>query len=183
MDAAFRLGMSAAQSKFLNLIKRVEGDQLDLTAKDPGNWTSGKVGRGSLRGSKCGISAAAFPTVDIASLTDETIWFLYRAKYLRPVCFDDLPIQIGLIVADCAVNQGVFTAASILQASLDVRVDGVVGPITVAAAQRSGNAFQSVVGEIAARRALRYAETANLEVFGLGWMRRLITTYNAAMSA
>jgi lysozyme family protein len=40
-------------------------------AKDPGNWTGGKVGKGILKGTKYGIAAASFPNLDIANLTKE----------------------------------------------------------------------------------------------------------------
>ena len=35
---------------------------------DPGNWTGGKVNSGTLRGTKYGISAASYPTLDIKNL-------------------------------------------------------------------------------------------------------------------
>ena len=36
---------------------------------DPGNWTGGAVGNGELRGTNFGISASAYPQLDIANLT------------------------------------------------------------------------------------------------------------------
>ena len=36
--------------------------------RDPGNWTGGAVDQGTLRGTNFGISAASYPTLDIARL-------------------------------------------------------------------------------------------------------------------
>ena len=47
---------------------RSEGGFTDNRA-DPGNWTGGQVGAGELRGTNFGISAAAYPQLDIANLT------------------------------------------------------------------------------------------------------------------
>ena len=48
---------------------------------DPGNWTGGAVGCGELRGTKFGISAAAYPAEDIANLTPEAAAAIYRRDY------------------------------------------------------------------------------------------------------
>ena len=172
-----------AATAFLALVRENEGIGLDMNPMDPGNWTGNRIGVGELHGSKCGISAGAYPSLDIASLTDDAIMFLYRQDYLNRVGFDQLPVPIAIIIADCAINQGIGAAARILQQSLDVAVDGVIGPQTIAAAQRRGNNPGPVVDEIAARRALRYSATSGLLDFGLGWFRRLTRTYRAAIAA
>ncbi len=168
---------------FLTLIKKNEGDGLDLTPSDPGNWTGGAVGHGELHGSKCGISAAAYPTLDIASLTDAAIAFLYRRDYLDAISFDALPPKVGLLVADCAVNQGVYAAAVCLQEALGVDADGVIGPITIGRAQARAADEQAMLDEIMARRALAYAGMRDIPIFGLGWYRRLIRAFRAAEAA
>ena len=38
----------------------------DDDARDRGNWTGGRIGVGELKGTKYGVSAAAFPDLDIA---------------------------------------------------------------------------------------------------------------------
>src|SRR6185437_7679529 len=44
---------------------------------DPGNWTGGKIGAGELKGTKFGLSAAAYPNLDIASLTEAEAAAIY----------------------------------------------------------------------------------------------------------
>ncbi len=150
---------------------------------DPGNWTGGVVGSGKLRGTKYGISAAAYPTLDIASLTLDAAKALYRANYWNPISGDELPGPIAFTVFDCAVNQGLTAAKIILQQALDVEADSVIGPETIAAATRQDNNPQPTVLEIGARRALRYAQTSGLATFGLGWMRRVFTITSQALAA
>ncbi len=140
--------------------------------RDPGNWTGGKINAGALRGTKYGISAAAFPTLDIASLTRDQAQAIYRARYWSPIAGDSLPPPVALVTFDCAVNQGVGTAAVLLQAALGVTQDGAVGPLTIAASVRYANAPAPLVLELCARRALRYA-AGDIATYGLGWFRRL----------
>ena len=163
-------------SAFLDAFARLlpfEGGFSDDPA-DPGNWTGGAVGVGVLRGTKYGISAASYPTLDIAGLTPGAATALYRAGYWDKIAGDALPGPIAAELFDCAVNQGVGFAARTLQAALHVAVDGVIGPQTVAAAARAGNDPLPVVVEIAARRAVRYAGSGGFSRFGYGWMRRLM---------
>ncbi len=141
-------------------------------SRDPGNWTGGKVGAGVLRGTKYGISAASFPTLDIASLTLDQAKAIYHPKYWVPIAGDSLPPPVALVLFDCAVNQGLGAASIILQAALGVAQDGAIGPVTVAAAARYANAPTPQVIEICARRALRYA-AGDVATYGLGWFRRL----------
>ncbi len=149
---------------------------------DPGNWTGGAIGVGILRGTKYGISAAAFPTLDIAGLTPAAAAPLYRHGYWDKIAGDALPAPIAAELFDCAVNQGVRFAAETLQAALHVAVDGVIGPQTVAAAVRAGNDPLPIVVEIAARRAVHYARTRGFSRFGYGWMHRLMDVTARAVS-
>ncbi len=53
--------------------------------RDPGNWTGGKVDKGTLKGTKFGIAANSFPTLDIANLTKAQAVDIYRRKYAAPI--------------------------------------------------------------------------------------------------
>ena len=50
--------------------------------RDPGNWSGGAVGKGELRGTRFGISAAAYPTEDIANLTCAAAERIYPSRLL-----------------------------------------------------------------------------------------------------
>ena len=108
-------------------------------SEDPGNWTGGKVGAGALKGTKFGLSAASYPALDIAALTEEEAAAIYRRDYWDRWGFAQLPAVIGAKLFDAAVNIGIGSAARALQRALraagrNVDEDGKLGPATLAAA-------------------------------------------------
>lgn len=149
----------------------VEGVYSD-DANDKGNWTGGQVGVGILKGTKYGISAASFPRLDIVNLTLNQAKTLYLVHYWAPLQATHLPVSIAAVCFDAAVNHGVHTAVIMLQQALHVTADGLVGPITLHAAQTADE--HATVLEIGARRAFAYAGDAQIATDGLGWMRRLL---------
>lgn len=120
---------------------------------------------------------------DIRALTVEQaadIFFTYFWKLLR--CDEFNSVGIALSVFDMGINQGRGPAIATLQAALGIKVDGRPGPVTMGAA----NALQfgaviDCLNEFTARRALRYATTANFDAFGLGWMRRAVLVHEHAI--
>lgn len=126
---------------------------------------------------KYGISKRQYPNEDIKSLTIDRAKEIYRADYWNVCKCDSLPWPLRLYVFDCAVNQGCdlkadFAAQKMLQQSLNLVQDGIVGNQTIAAANKSG-AFEE--SKFMAIRALRYAETKNFSKYGQGWFIRLFT--------
>lgn len=98
---------------------------------DPGNWTSGKPGVGTLKGTKFGISAAAYPSLDIASLTLDAADGIRKRDYWDRVRGDELPPSVAFVLADAAYNSGPVTAIKQLQAQLGVDIDGDFGTVTM----------------------------------------------------
>lgn len=84
---------------------KVEGG-LSMDPKDKGNWTGGEVGKGTLKGSNHGISAARYPDEDIANLTMDRVKFLYQRDYWQPHKLDTVEWGKALIIFDSAVNGG-----------------------------------------------------------------------------
>ena len=144
---------------------------LSMIRSDPGNWTSGTVGVGELRGTNFGIASHAHPNVDIKNLTKEQARSIYRRQYWNPIKGDDLPVGIDLVTMDPAVNSGVSRGARWLQQALGVAADGRIGPVTIGAA-RKANAAKTIQKACATRmgflRGLRTWGT-----FGRGWSRRV----------
>lgn len=151
------------------LVVGIEGGY-STDPRDPGNWTGGKRGTGVLKGTKYGISAAAYPNVNIANLTLDGAKALYQPDYWQVCACDQLPWPLALFVFDCAVNQGQQRAKITLQQALDVTVDGSIGPVTLAAA-RAADAEH--VALFMAGRALSYTHDAGFVIAGRGWFKRL----------
>jgi lysozyme family protein len=150
-----------AGDRFARAIERVlahEGGFVD-NPDDPGGKT------------RWGISQRTYPHLNIATLTREQAIALYRRDAWTPIRGDALPEAIAFQVLDAAVNHGVVRAVGWLQQMLDLRVDGVVGPLTRAAA-----ADADPVALILAYNAARldfYVRLRTFPTFGRGWTRRI----------
>lgn len=152
--------------------------------RDPGNWTGGAIGQGVLRGTRWGISAAAYPELDIAALILAEARAIYRRDYWDPVLADALPPSIALLAFDAAVNCGVRTAIRWLQGAVGAAPDGIAGPRTRAAAARAcatQEGRERVATKMLARRNLHNAALRAWGDFGLGWSRRLFALPFQAM--
>jgi lysozyme family protein len=123
---------------------------------------------------KFGVGQRSNPDVDVAALTVDQAIALLRAKYWVPLQADPLPLPLAVGLFDAAVNHGPRSAVKLLQAELGVAVDGVIGPVTVAAAQR--NPWRTLRG-FYALRGCRYATLATFPTYGKVWMERLCESY------
>jgi lysozyme family protein len=144
--------------------------------QDPGNWTGGAVGAGSCRGTKFGISAAAYPAVDIANLTVDMAKSIYQRDYWQPIAGDRLPAPLALLAFDAAVNSGVGRAARWLQLVSQVPQDGMIGPRTLATIDliaRQPEGVTRLCTEFLAQRLWFMTTLPTWKTFGLGWARRL----------
>ncbi|WP_298281290.1 glycoside hydrolase family 108 protein [Acidocella sp.] len=146
---------------------------------DSGNWTSGVVGAGELRGTKFGISAAAYPALDIANLTLGQAEAIYQADYWPKIRGDELPLPVARATFDAAVNSGAGRAIQWLQSAAGVAPDGQLGPVTMAAIQ-AADPVPLAVDALAAR--LQFlGSLAVWERYGLGWARRVLNLHAAIL--
>lgn len=147
----------------------------DTTHADPGNWTGGSVGTGTLRGTQWGISAAAYPGTDIAALTLTDAQAIYKRDYWDRVQGDSLPPPLALLVFDAAVNNGVSRAIGWLQTTVAVTADHVIGSATLAAIEAHAAAAggAALCAEFQAQRLVFMAGLPTWRSFGSGWARRL----------
>ncbi len=120
---------------------------------------------------KFGISKRAYPDLDIPNLTRAEATAIYRRRYWDACRCSELPNGLDLLTFDAAVNQGTNAAIKMLQRALNVKDDGVIGPVTMAAALASG---KDMTAEYGAQRMLAYGLNPNFSRYGLGWSRRLM---------
>ena len=84
---------------------------------DNGNWTGGKVGKGILKGTMAGISAASYPSEDIKSLTQERVAYLYRRDYWDRYHLGAIEYQtVADRILDAMVNNGPIAAIWVCKA-------------------------------------------------------------------
>jgi lysozyme family protein len=163
--------------KAFAIIVGVEGDYSD-DPKDAGNWTSGKVGIGTLKGTKYGISAAAYPNEDIRNLTLEKSKTLYKRDYWNPVRGDELHWPLNLALFDAAVQHDPKDAIRLLQRAIGVTVDGAFGPRTLARAQTLNPIEASA--RLMRCRDTYYRSLSTWDHHGDGWINRLFRIAFAA---
>ena len=157
--------------KCLGFTLEAEGGYSD-NPQDPGNWTGGAIGCGTLQGTKCGISAASYPSLNIQELTTEQINNIYREDYYNTIKADLLPLPLAMVGFDAAVNAGVGRSIRWLQQSAGVVDDGIIGPITLAALNE-GDPMVIAVNALACRIDF-YAELSTWPIFGHGWVLRTL---------
>ena len=138
--------------------------------RDPGNWTGGAVGKGVVKGTKYGISAAAFPNLDIRNLTLADVGPIYKAKYWDAVGGDRLPAGFDLATWDYAVNSGPSRALRDAQTVIGAPPDGKLGPVTIAKAAAAG---VKEIQKLCARR-LGYMQGLKIwNTYKKGWSARV----------
>jgi lysozyme family protein len=79
-----------------------------------------------------GISKRSYPHIDIRTLTTAQAKEIYHRDYWDALHLDSLPYRVAVVVFDTAVNSGNHRAVVLLQQSIGVGDDGVIGPATQA---------------------------------------------------
>lgn len=138
--------------------------------KDRGNWDSGVIGKGTCKGTKYGISAMSYPTLDIKNITLDQAKGIYRRDYWTPVRADELPDSVRFDVFDGAVNSGVSQSAKWLQRAVGTNPDGVIGAQTVAAARIAGPLLPAYFNGY---RLQFYTDASAWPTYSKGWARRV----------
>jgi lysozyme family protein len=116
---------------------------------------------------------------DVRVMTLSQAQAIYRAKYWDALRCDDLPAGLDYAVFDYGVNSGIARSARVLQRVLGVADDGVIGPLTIAAAMRCD--VRSTVVKICDERLAFLRSLRTWRVFGKGWGRRVAEVKAAAL--
>jgi lysozyme family protein len=148
-------------NKAFALIVGIEGGYVN-DPNDPGGET------------KYGISKRSYPNVDIASLSLEDAEAIYQKDFWVPAGCPDMPPRLAFVVLDCAINNGVTRAIMFLQQTLNLIVDGELGPVTRAAIQRAATANETGIAVDFHAYRLRYmVELGTWPTYRGGWSKRL----------
>ncbi len=179
-DSPFAAAFSDAFRRAVEFTLASEGGYTADPA-DRGNWTGGAVGQGELKGTNFGISAASYPSLDIKALTRDDAIAIYHRDYWNAVHGDALPFPIALVMFDTEVNGG--APVRWLQLSVPgVKVDGELGPLTIAAAHRAADPV-GVALRILRRRLLFNAGLPSWKLYGPGWTQRAFDLCRAVCEA
>ena len=142
---------------------------------DKGNWTSGHVGVGDLKGTKYGISAAAYPSLDIKNLTLDQAKHIAKIDYWDRISGDQIPAMVAYAMFDAAYNQGVTEAIKLAQTALKLSTDGQLGMATLTALRNCN--VRLFAREFAIARIVKYASLAYWVQDHNGWTGRVLDVY------
>lgn len=104
-------------------------------------------------------------------LPRDTAMAIAKSQYWDKVRADELPGACRFDVFDTSYNSGVATAIKILQRAVGSADDGVLGPITLAAA--SAISAGKLVMRFNSERLLYLTSLPTWAAFGKGWARRV----------
>jgi lysozyme family protein len=140
---------------------------LDFVLKWEGGYSNDNRDKGGQ--TKFGISARAYPNLDIKNLTLYEAEKIYFRDYWLPINAESLTSGLALAVFDFAVHSGQLRAVRTLQIEVGEVQDGIIGEKTLKAiaAQPPGLCTRY----IAARR--RFLMSINRKPFARGWENRL----------
>lgn len=140
--------------------------------RDRGNWTSGIIGQGQLRGTKFGISAMSYPDLNIRALTVDEAKQIYHRDFWTKIHGTEIPDGVAFQLFDFAVNSGITTAIRYYQRALDVADDGIFGPTSLKAAKAMSESDQ--IMRINALRLDFMRKLSTWPTYGKGWAGRIV---------
>lgn len=143
--------------------------------KDPGGATNKGVTQRVYDGYRARRGLAPR---SVRGISAEEVAEIYRAQYWQAVRADELPAGLDYAVFDYAVNSGPRRAAMDLQRELGVKVDGVIGQVTLAACARV-DVFELIV-RLCERRMRFLRALKHWPTFGRGWTRRVMGQFEGA---
>lgn len=146
--------------------------------KDRGNWTSGIIGQGELKGTKFGISAMTYPHLDIEGLTIEQAKGIYYEDWWLEFGMERFHMALAYQMFDAAINHGMKRAAQMLQRAVGVTDDGIIGTNTRKALALFS--LEDVLFNLLAERLEFMANAGGWDEFGKGWARRIASNLKLA---
>ncbi len=125
----------------------------------------------------------SLPTQSVQFISGLEIQDIYYRNYWLPLKCDALPDGIDFAVFQAGVNQGVGTAAKMLQTVVDVTADGHIGPVTLNAVNSYVATYgsQSLADAYLQAQKDRYAvvieQNPEKSIYWQGWLNRVDSTY------
>lgn len=163
--------MSSFDDAFTDLIGNEKG--FTQNPKDPGNWSGGKVGAGTLDGTMWGVSAPIARAFGYAGpmrdMPQETAKMIAKKMYWDPLRLDELDQRVAFQIFDANYNGG--HPVIWMQGAAGAKVDGLMGPATIGAVVAT-DPLKFIMHWNSLR--LRYfTSLKNFINFGKGWVNRI----------
>lgn len=146
---------------------------------DPGGATNMGITRATLAAWRRIAPISALPIIAVQQLTKTEAEAIYRTEYWNAVQGDLLPAGLDYAVFDYGVMSGPHTAIKALQAVLGVSVDGLLGPITLAAAVMQP--VTVTIGALCDHRLVALHGLTTWDRFATGWSSRVASVRTQAI--
>jgi len=117
---------------------------------------------------------------DLKAITDQEVSDLYNQLYWTKILGNDLPNGVDYAVFDAAVNMGVGRASKLLQESVGVTADGVIGQGTMKAVYAANP--QDILNKFSEEKTNFYQSLKTFQTFGKGWLNRVAEVKHIAQS-
>lgn len=148
-----------------------DGQPLHVTAHDGGGATAWGVTLSSYAAWRADNGIRPTTEEDLAAASKDELAGLIQSRYWNAVQADHLPVGADLLVYDFGYTAGPGTSARLLQEVVGgLRVDGQLGPVTLAAVARVDRL--DLVRRLGARHEAYYESLADFAEFGRGWTTR-----------
>jgi lysozyme family protein len=118
---------------------------------------------------------------ELRVIPDEEVYNLYKELYWNKVQGDNLPAGVDYAVFDAAVNMGVGRAAKLIQEAVGVTADGMLGPASISAIQKTNP--KELIEKFSQLKENFYRSLKTFNTFGVGWLRRVaeVKTFSESM--
>jgi lysozyme family protein len=107
---------------------------------------------------------------DMRELTPEIVAPMYEMRYWHTSYCEKLPRGLDLLVFSMAVNAGAGRSVKLLQDSIGLVMDGIIGPITMARINEAN--VETLIDKFSETREDYYKGLKLFPVFGKGWLSR-----------
>ena len=139
---------------------------------DRANWTSGTCGVGECKGTKYGLAAMTYPTLDIRNLTLDQAKAIYKRDWWDKLGMDKYPPALAYQMFDASINHGSGRAIQFVQKAVGAKADGIIGSKTLAAIDALDK--NDLLLLFLAERLQYFTEVKTWKTYCTGWTRRVV---------
>ena len=139
---------------------------------DRANWTSGTCNVGKCNGTKYGLAAMTYPTLDIRNLTLSQAKDIYKRDWWDKLGMDKYPSALAYQMFDASINHGSGRAIQFVQKAVGTKADGIIGSKTLAAIDALDK--NDLLLLFLAERLQYFTEVKTWKTYCTGWTRRVV---------
>ena len=162
--------MSKNFQKSLKRVLKHEGGYVNHPS-DPGGETNFGITKSTARSYGYHGSMRTIPMTVVEKI--------YKSQYWDAMSCENFDFALAYQLFDAAVNHGLLNARKILQRTIKVKDDGIIGAVSLAAIRQLDTA--DLVQMFNAERISFYTRISTFPTFGSGWMNRMVDNLRYAV--